>query len=529
MTLRRSLVIVLGCLVSLAAPVVPARAAPTTQRAPAPATKPSNQLLVPATKPAAPDLKRVEQLTRQSIKLMEEQKLAEAEPLLLQAIAIDPESVINLYNLACLKALRGRGDDAMGLLERAAEAGWTDFIHLSIDPDLNSLRSLPRYKLFVANKEVYQRRAAERVVLSLRRQFGDGYLYEIDEQDKLIFATNVDNATLADLKRGLQAQARSQWAQLFSHKPDEYISIVVPSIKDYAQLVKMPGVGGFYNDGAKLLIAKQLGQTMTHEFTHALHAADRAPLGQEHPIWLAEGIASMFEAASFRGDVLVPQDNFRLLSLQNAAKAKRLIPLERLFAMPQSQFVQRANMAYGQASSFMLFLYEQKLLKPFYDAYKINFDADPTGKAALEQVSGKPLADLERAWVDWMTRRPAPMLNTGADGAFLGTELGEANDGILIKGVLKGGPAEQAGIRPGDVLVGLDGVEIRDQLSFTPALAEHKPGSRIVLRVRRGSAYVDVPVTVGRRSTVLNAAAAPTPKPTTRPTTKPLATTRPAA
>ena len=52
----------------------------------------------------------------------------------------------------------------------------------------------------------------------------------------------------------LTAQATSQWQQLFEHKPDAYIAVVVPSGADYRKIVKMPGVAGFYNDTAKLLI-----------------------------------------------------------------------------------------------------------------------------------------------------------------------------------------------------------------------------------------------------------------------------------
>ena len=327
------------------------------------------------------------QLTRRSIALLEQRKLDEAEPVLLQAVSLDPTSYINLYNLACLKALRGQADIALNYLEMAAEAGYTDFIHLGIDPDLTSLRDLPRYRTFVAKKPLYQRRAADRALASLKQQFGDGYLYELDEQDKLIFATNVDRETLDALKKSLKAQARSQWAQLFEHRPDEFIRVVVPSPQDYKKLIRMPGVGGIYMDGSKLLIAQRLGQVMTHEFTHALHAADRAPLDQEHPIWLVEGLGSLFEASSFEGpnhDVLVPHDNFRITYLQHAASGSdsKLIPLEKLLKMEQPEFVNKANMAYGESSSFLLYLYEQKQLKPFYDAFKKSYDADPTGRAA---------------------------------------------------------------------------------------------------------------------------------------------------
>ncbi len=48
-----------------------------------------------------------------------------------------------------------------------------------------------------------------------------------------------------------------------------------------------------YVDSTKSLLAREQGYVLTHEFTHALHAADRAPLGQEHAVWVAEGLGGM--------------------------------------------------------------------------------------------------------------------------------------------------------------------------------------------------------------------------------------------
>ena len=281
MNVKRFLILLTSTCVLLAAGVIGTAAGPDT----APATRPATRgpTTGPASRPAAAAAKlspeqlrrRVTQLTRRSIALLEQRSSTRPSRYCSRRSRSIPTSFINLYNFACLKALRGQADIALDYLERAADAGYTDFIHLGIDPDLTSLRDLPRYRTFVAKKPLYQRRAADRALASLKQQFGDGYLYELDEQDKLIFATNVDRETLDALKKSLKAQARSQWAQLFEHRPDEFIRVVVPSPQDYKKLIRMPGVGGIYMDGSKLLIAQRLGQVMTHEFTHALHAADR--------------------------------------------------------------------------------------------------------------------------------------------------------------------------------------------------------------------------------------------------------------
>src|SRR5687767_11822846 len=160
-----------------AAPATPA-ARPATRPA-APVTRPT----APATRPAAPttrparltalDHKKIAQLTQAAIKLLEQSKLDEAERVLRQALALDPRHTTNLYNFACLRAVQGRPDEAVQYLERAAEAGFTDFAHIAADPDLETLRDLPRYKDFLARKDHFQRRAADRAVAELRARFGD--------------------------------------------------------------------------------------------------------------------------------------------------------------------------------------------------------------------------------------------------------------------------------------------------------------------------------------------------------------------
>jgi tetratricopeptide (TPR) repeat protein len=504
---RRTLLRGLVGLAILIGASLPTIAAPPATRPSAPSTR-----SVPTTRPAPRDLKKLAHLTRSAIQLLEQSKLDEAERVLRQALSLDPRYTINLYNFACLRAVQGRHDEAIDYLERAAEAGFTDFTHIAADRDLDALRDLPRYRQFFSRKGFFQRKAADEAVAELKERFGDGYLYEIDERAKLIFATNVDATTLAALKGWLTAQAASQWKLLFEHKPDNFITVVVPSAADFRKIVRTPGVGGFYNDEARILIAQRLGQVMTHEFTHALHAADRAPLGQDHPIWIAEGLASMYEAATFDGDNLVPADNFRLGLLQNASRGKKLIPLEKLLRMTQKEFVGRAHIAYGQAGSLMLYLYEKKLVRPFYDAYKADFEKDPTGQSALEWVTGKTLAEVEKDWTKWMLSRKAPAANTGPAGAFLGAQLEEISDGLKVGSVLPKGAADTAGLRAGDVLVGIGGREVRDFGGFYPLLSTYRPGERVVLRIRRDGKYLDLPIKLGNRAAPIGPLA-----PTTRP------------
>lgn len=468
-----------------------------------PTTTPTQPATAASTQSSEPETKeeRAESLGAKAIHLLHQQKYAEAEQVLLEAVSVDPENPTNVYNLACTYALQGKKTLALDWLEKAADAGFTDFIHISRDSDLDALRDLPRYKQLVARKNEVQRRSAERAVAKLKARFGEGYIYEIDPDAKLIFATNTDRTTLTALKHWLTAQAKSQWNQLFTNKPDEFVMVVVPSAEHYKKLIPTPGVGGIYIDGAKTLIAQRLGQVMTHEFTHAMHAADIAPLGQDHPIWLAEGLGSLFEAAQFddQGN-LVPADNFRLSFLQRAARRGRLIPLERLLTMEQKDFVRRATFAYGESSSLLLWLYERGELRKFYDTFKAGYEKDKTGKVALETVTGMPLSAVEKEWKEWMAARTPPPLRTGPEGAVIGAALGEANDGMLITNVIPGGPAARAGAKEGDVIIGLNGREVRDYYGFVPMINEYEPGDQVTVKIRRGEQYLELPMTLARRS-----------------------------
>jgi hypothetical protein len=484
-------------------PVAAAMAGPATAPSTAPSTRPAaaQPATQPTVKPADPARDRkVQDLTRRAIRLIEKGKLDDAEATLTEALQLDPDHVTNLYNAACLFALKGKPDTAMDRLEQAAEAGWADFVHIGRDPDLKSLRDLPRYKALIARKDEYQNRAADKSLADLKKQFGDGYLYEVDRERKLIFATNTDATTLAELKQWLTAQANSQWAELFEHKPDAYISVVLPTSADYRKIVKMPNVGGFYSDDAKLLIAQRLGQTITHEFTHALHAADKAPLGQDHPIWIAEGLATMYEGGRMVDGKLVPDDNARHNVLLTAAAMKKLIPLAEMVAMDQPEFVRRAVIAYGQSASVMRYLYDQKLLRPFYETYKKTYDQDPTGKLAIEKVTGKTLAEFETDWKAWMVARPRVPASTGPQGPVIGARLGDANDGLKVEQVVAEGPASKAGLKIGDVVVGVGDAQVRDSESFVPLVIQFKPGDVVNFKVRREGKYIEIPVTLGKRS-----------------------------
>ncbi len=73
--------------------------------------------------------------------------------------------------------------------------------------------------------------------------------------------------------------------------------------------------------------------------------------------------------------------------------------------------------------------------------------------------------------------------------------------GVLIAGVLRSSPAERAGMRPGDVLLAVDGRAVPDPRAMLDIVAAIPPGQEARFRVRRGEREIELKVAVGRRPT----------------------------
>jgi serine/threonine protein kinase/Flp pilus assembly protein TadD len=67
-----------------------------------------------------------------------------------RALAMDPEEPSILYNVACVYALQGLTEDAIGCLEKAVKFGFGHREWIVNDSDLESIREHPRYQALIA-------------------------------------------------------------------------------------------------------------------------------------------------------------------------------------------------------------------------------------------------------------------------------------------------------------------------------------------------------------------------------------------
>ena len=93
----------------------------------------------------------------------------------------------------------------------------------------------------------------------------------------------------------------------------------------------------------------------------------------------------------------------------------------------------------------------------------------------------------------------------GVEPNELSPELAEtfgvkkATEGVIITGVLQDGPAAQAGMRPGDVIVRVEGRKVSNVSELLTAVAGLKPGTAAPFNVQRGDKMVELSINPGVR------------------------------
>lgn len=95
----------------------------------------------------------------------------------------------------------------------------------------------------------------------------------------------------------------------------------------------------------------------------------------------------------------------------------------------------------------------------------------------------------------------------GVEAQEITPELAESfglpdTEGALIAGVMRGSPADAAGVRPGDVLLSVDGKSVKDPQIMLDLIAALKPDERTVFRLRRDKTIIEVQVKIGKRPAI---------------------------
>jgi serine protease Do len=106
---------------------------------------------------------------------------------------------------------------------------------------------------------------------------------------------------------------------------------------------------------------------------------------------------------------------------------------------------------------------------------------------------------------------PSHKVTRGSIGVSFRQNLPEAvnriygfKNGVLVQTVQPGGPAEKAGLKPGDIITSIDGRNIKDGDDLVNEIAGRHPGSTARLGYIRDGKQMDATVTIGDRDKVFS-------------------------
>lgn len=114
-----------------------------------------------------------------------------------------------------------------------------------------------------------------------------------------------------------------------------------------------------------------------------------------------------------------------------------------------------------------------------------------TAKKTMEQII--QTGSVTRGWIGAGVQELTPEL---AESFMSGNTVG-----VLITEVMRNSPAEQAGIKPGDILVAIDSTPIRDWTVMLESIANMAPGKTATARLVRNGKEISLQVKIGKRPT----------------------------
>ena len=110
-------------------------------------------------------------------------------------------------------------------------------------------------------------------------------------------------------------------------------------------------------------------------------------------------------------------------------------------------------------------------------------------KSVMEQII--KTGSVTRGWIGIEVQEITPEL---AESFKL-----PSTQGTLIAGVMRGSPADRAGIKPGDILLSVAGKPIGDAQSMLGTIAAQTPGQQALLKVYRAGKQLELTVTIAKR------------------------------
>lgn len=338
---------------------------------------------------------------------------------------------------------------------------------------------------------------AEQIAAKQLKAMGSAYSAYVDAKRHLVFVSGLGEQDLKAVIGLMEAFADRLNANLSLRPPAWNITVLLPTADDYKKLAPRKDVVGFYQPDDRTIISIDRGGTLLHEFVHALHHADQAAAKQVHPLWIDEGLATLFESGTLTADGLTPSVDTRLLTIKKLLKDDKVLGLEQIAALKSDDFASDAPAAYAQSRYLMLYLYERGVLAKWYEAYKEGYADDATGLKAMQKVLKQRTFEIEADWRKWAAGLELPWKGK-ADQGRLGVEMKDDTAGVVVVSLIENGPAAKAGkIQTGDVIQKFNGREVRSCAEIVSAIRAAAAGQTASLELLRGGQHVTIAQPLG--------------------------------
>jgi hypothetical protein len=489
-------------------------------------------LIAPATSAQPEPPSKALEIQAQAFAAIDKGDYAKAEKLLREELKLDEGNFVIYYNIACMRAMQNDGPGAAKLVVDAVEHGFVDLYQLRKDPQLELARQQPEIKALISNWPKVLERQVDANLKATREFFQDKpkpYVETRDEKMRLVYLSAMDakstDQARADIARLYQWGIENVFPDLDDpekSKRDAWCVVVLPTPRDFMHWAMVnfgaaavnptlgAGIGGAYVHDTKRLVAQDLGATLRHEFFHVIHWRSTVRLMEDHPVWIQEGLCSLVEDYEVGADgaaaSLKPVPSWRTNISKRLAQGGHLLSIKQVANISREKFTGDRPLAnYAQARTIFLFLFEKHKLKDWYAAYTSGYHEDPTGVKAIEQVFGKPIADVDKDYKAWVHGLPMVAEQIRPGEASLGVDVDPGSgDGPVIAEIPNDrhgppNPVRQAGMKVGDVITAIDGRPTRDLNELVRLLGEHEVGDVVEVSYRRGTMHSTAKVKLVRR------------------------------
>ncbi len=265
---------------------------------------------------------------------------------------------------------------------------------------------------FVVGADAYsfedksQQRHIPRTVAGLQKQLGAEFF--VYKQNNYIIATDLDKNKADYVVNGVFVNCKKILVnQFFDARADDIVVIYIfkdkssyfNGMQKYLKMQPISPYGHYGNRDRYIVVNYATGPgTLVHELTHSLMAIDFPGA----PIWISEGLASLYEQCRVENGQLVGEQNWRLPELLSGIRSNRLTPLKLLFKSDTKVFrMLRESLHYAESRYFCKYLQEKGLLVRVYKAFRNNPHSSNNGIKVVEAALGKNIDLIEKDWIKW--------------------------------------------------------------------------------------------------------------------------------